>query len=195
MATCSKAGNASPVATISSGAGDQQVAQIVAGGEQADAQASSRAEPSSAAVATMPICNGLEADLRQIGRQDDDGEAVAEGANGARRADMGDRRLRAHDARPPVAGSAMPTGGQAARRRQTPTAARARPRRIVGDRFDTKEESGSRPCAYASTLRALRRAWTADRLAGSLRIPGASILACAGSGDQEHARGTGPLRP
>src|ERR1700760_244356 len=33
-----------------------------------------------------------------------------------------------------------------------------------------------RPCAIASTRRVLRRAWTADRLAGGLRAPGLQIV-------------------
>ena len=44
----------------------------------------SSAVPSSDAVATMPICDRVVTDRGQIGRQDDDGEAVAEAAHAAR---------------------------------------------------------------------------------------------------------------
>ena len=95
-ARCWTFGNATPVATIRTRRCSSSVAQVVPRRHEPDRRASAAAEPSSAAVATMPIWNGPNPMLDQIGRQDDDGEAVAKPARRAGGVEIEDVRSCPH---------------------------------------------------------------------------------------------------
>ena len=81
---CSLTGNARPVATMSAAPSSSRLRRSWRGAKKPTASVSTD-EPASAAVATSPDLQRRVADRRQIGGQQDDGEAVAETAKAARR--------------------------------------------------------------------------------------------------------------